>query len=210
MKFYIQHILMQEQRKYQRTRSMKKDYMIVRDCVSKEILRLCENYFRLKFFVTKDYDQLLDTITCNNNDVVKPFSIFQYADTFAEALLIHLLPVISKTTKISNLQPTYSFVRFYENGQHLVKHTDRPSCQYSITLPLASGCNTDWPIFVGDEQIDLNLGDLLVYKGCDVPHWREKYEGTWQVQAHLHYVDGDDPAYSKYILDNRPDFGVKK
>ena len=188
---------------------MENGYAIVRNCVSKDILTVCENYFRMKFFVLKDFITTTDS-HLSEFDPVKPFNHYDYSDTFTEALLVPLMPVISKATGVENLVPTYSFVRFYEKGQYLVPHKDRTSCQYSITLPLVSECNTPWPIFAGGNKIDLNIGDLLVYKGCEIEHWREPYDGIWQVQAHLHYVNADDPGYAHAKFDGRPSLGVKK
>ena len=38
----------------------------------------------------------------------------------------------------------------------------------------------------------LEEGDAVLYKGCEVEHWREPYtEGTKQAQVFLHYVDAN-------------------
>ena len=40
----------------------------------------------------------------------------------------------------------------------------------------------------------LEEGDAMVYKGCEVEHWREPYnEGTKLAQVFLHYVDANGP-----------------
>ena len=40
----------------------------------------------------------------------------------------------------------------------------------------------------------MNVGAAVVYKGCDLYHWREKYvEGNWQAQVFIHYVDAEGP-----------------
>jgi len=115
---------------------------------------------------------------------------------------------IKNIVDIEGIEPTYSFCRFYETGQWLEKHTDRPSCQYSITLPLMQYDGTPWSIYLDNNPIDLELGDMLIYKGCEVLHWREKFEGKYQVQAHLHYVDSNHPAYMPYVKDGRPSYGL--
>jgi len=51
------------------------------------------------------------------------------------------------------------------------------------------------------------MGDILIYKGEELQHWREPYKGEFQVQAHLHYVDADDPKYAPHIFDGRPGIG---
>ena len=51
----------------------------------------------------------------------------------------------------------------------------------------------------------MNVGDAVVYKGCELYHWREKYiEGQWQAQVFLHYVDANGPhAQEKYDRRNK-------
>ena len=88
-----------------------------------------------------------------------------------------------------DLVPTYSFCRMYMPGEVLEKHKDRDSCEYSTTLCLGGD---PWPIFVRnkqgqDIQIDLKPGDMLVYSGCELTHWREQFEGERCSQVFLHY-----------------------
>ena len=55
----------------------------------------------------------------------------------------------------------------------------------------------DWPIYIEpsgkkDEKgikVNLNPGDMLVYKGCDLEHWREEFKGVECGQVFFHYND---------------------
>ena len=44
-------------------------------------------------------------------------------------------------------------------------------------------------------------GDALLYRGIELPHWREAFDGDRMAQVFLHYVDRDGPhrdwAYDK-------------
>jgi hypothetical protein len=121
----------------------------------------------------------------------------------SDELLEMLTPAISKASG-KNLIPTYSYARMYVNGETLPKHTDRPACQYSVTLCL--GMDGDpWPIFMSKTEkeaggsVSLNVGDGVLYLGMDMHHWREPFEGQWQAQVFLHWVDADGPhADQKY------------
>jgi alkylated DNA repair dioxygenase AlkB len=92
--------------------------------------------------------------------------------------------------------PTYSYARLYYAGNELVPHRDRPSCEFSVTVTLGGEFEMLWPIYI--ERADgeglvcrLGIGDALVYKGCERTHWREPFEGLWQAQVFMHYVDAD-------------------
>ena len=50
------------------------------------------------------------------------------------------------------------------------------------------------------ERVDLEIGDMLIYEGCKLEHWREPFEGDNCGQVFLHYnnVNGQFKEY-KYI-----------
>lgn len=89
-----------------------------------------------------------------------------------------------------NILPTYCYGRVYRNNSTLPIHTDRPSCEISLTVHLYG--DSSWPIWIktpkGDVDVDLQSGDAMVYLGCTAPHWREKYTGNQYSQLFLHYV----------------------
>jgi hypothetical protein len=75
----------------------------------------------------------------------------------------------------------------------MAEHTDRPSCEYSCTLNVSIDPEP-WEIWFEDLEkkrfpVTLHPGDLIVYKGDILNHWRLPYEGNRQTQAFLHYVD---------------------
>lgn len=189
-----------------------KKYFVVRDVLSKDVLELVKYYMTIKFGVQYDFKNSVGKFAPASGvpDVVQPCSIYSYADAVTESLLIMLNPLMKEVTQKPDLECTYSFVRLYERGQWLEKHSDRPACQYSITLPLCASTDEPWTIFVDGQPVDLAVGDLVVYKGCEAKHWREPLEQEYQIQAHLHYVDGADPAYQPYIYDERDTIGRKK
>jgi hypothetical protein len=103
-----------------------------------------------------------------------------YADPLMEALLEALRPSIEALNG-EPLQPTYSYFRVYKRGDVLAKHTDRPSCEVSLSLMLGRSDETPWPLWieVGGKPLAVSLepGDALLYKGIEIPHWRERFEG---------------------------------
>ena len=134
----------------------------------------------------------------------------RYADTLMESLLLHLQPAMEKTTGL-NLLPTYSYLRIYERDAVLTKHKDRHACEISASLTLGYDAPELWPLWLESHQqsrsITLRRGDMLVYKGRELPHWRERFEGNYWIQAFFHYVDADGPLAS-YKFDGRPGIGL--
>jgi len=151
-----------------------------------------------------------------------------------DKLLEDLLPHFEKASG-KRLYPTYSYARLYEPGEELKIHSDRPACEISATITLGwSG--KQWAIYMADptdkdseaepynsegdneyknvkakniSEVWMNLGDAVLYRGQEKLHWREKFEGEWQAQVFLHYVDADGPhADQKY--DGRTHLGISK
>lgn len=101
-----------------------------------------------------------------------------------------------KTPEISHyigetVLPTYTYSRIYKNNSELLKHTDRPACEISVTLHLDG--DESWPIWIETPEgntrcVRLNPGDAMIYLGCVAPHWRDVYRGEWYAQIFLHYV----------------------
>ena len=123
-----------------------------------------------------------------------------------ETLLDLMTPVLSQTLNCE-LYPTYSYLRIYVKGAVLAKHTDRFSCEISATLPIEYEGQRIWPLCIeiggNVKRIELEPGDALLYKGIQIPHWREPFDGERQVQVFLHYVKKDG-QYSEFKFDQRP------
>jgi len=121
------------------------------------------------------------------------------------------------------LFPTYAYARYYQRGEVLKCHIDRPACEYSATITLghSGGIWTLWISDPGDEtdqglfgqngdivrikspqKFKIEIGDAVIYKGCVAPHWRDEFIGEWQTQIFLHYVDQNGP-YAKCKFDER-------
>jgi hypothetical protein len=180
----------------------------------------CEQMFEENGYVV--LKQFIPRIMCEyiseNIKVLEASSCFEYGDTqvekafsaaspaITETLLDVVTPILSKTINCE-LYPTYSYLRIYVKGAVLAKHVDRHSCEVSATLPISYDCPGIWPIYIETDKkvtkVELEPGDALIYKGIEIPHWREAFEGERQVQVFLHYVrqNGD---YREFKFDKRP------
>ena len=133
-----------------------------------------------------------------------------YGDIMMEMLLVNMHALMEKNTGL-RLQPNYSYARIYKTGHVLERHKDRLSCEISTTLNLGGD---PWPIYLepsGREgmnglKVDLNPGDMLIYRGMDLEHWREPFQGSECIQVFLHYNDVNNPNAVPY--DGRPHLGL--
>ena len=129
----------------------------------------------------------------------------QYGLAISEGLLVLLQPIIEKVTN-KKLLPCYSFIRKYFDHAELLRHVDRPSCEYSASFTIQTG-EVPWPLWIKtlrgqDVGVNLNPGDLLVYRGNVLPHWREICPVEQHTQVFLHYVDADGP-FTEFKFDTR-------
>ena len=211
-----------------------KKYQVIRQALSKELANFIFNYMMLQRdavdFMTKNNKvNLANPFIGTRADKQVPGTYSKYADWVMETLLQYMRPIMKAKTGM-DLVPTYSYTRLYEKGNILYRHKDRPSCENSTTLHLGGD---EWPIFLdptgadnilsGREtttivkpgapkgvRIDLKVGDMLIYSGCDLEHWREPFEGTVCSQVFLHYNHANGPFANTNLLDKRPLLGIPK
>jgi hypothetical protein len=178
----------------------KRGYCIIKNAVSPE----------LRDFITQYalFDEMQDFLP-DEGQVIGAHS--KYGDPAMESMLLNLHSLMEENTGLK-LFPTYSFYRVYRNGDELVKHRDRPSCEISCTVCFNYSYDNSeytWPIFVDKSKVELSPGDLVIYRGCDLDHWREPFnidEDAWHVQGFFHYVNADGP-YASYKYDGRDTIG---
>jgi hypothetical protein len=164
-------------------------------------------------FIAEEYNLMLNNGYLAYDDKQVEKAYYAYALPQSEALLTMMLPTVAKETG-TDLLPTYSYSRVYLTGAWLKKHTDRPACEVSATLALAQRTEKPWPIYLQSKdgqtvEVNLSPGDMLIYAGMDMPHWRDPFEGEWQLQAFLHYVRRNG-QYADRVFDTRDKLGAPK
>ena len=207
----------------------KNKYIVIKEAVPKEIATFVYNYFLLKRTVARTlFDQKYispfteEWGTWNDDQVPNTYS--HYADTAMETLLMRTLPVMEKKTGLK-LNPTYSYARIYKTGDVLHRHKDRFSCEISTTLNLGGD---PWPIYLEPKKnvgipdgkkitvssnnkgvrVNLKPGDMLVYRGMELEHWREEFQGNDCCQVFLHYNDQKSKNADQNVNDRRPHLGL--
>jgi len=193
----------------------KNGYCVIESVINKELTEFIYNYFLLKrnVFLKLKSEKYISPYSPEwgaYDDPQVPNTYSHYADIAMETLLLKCQPVMEKTTGLK-LYPGYSFARIYKKGDVLERHKDRFSCEISTTMNL--GGDKLWPIFLKSKKeknvkIILKPGDMLIYKGCELEHWRNKFEGDNCAQVFLHYNDVQTPGSIKNKYDTRPMVGL--
>jgi len=197
----------------------KKKYTVIRQAISKDLASFVANYFMMQKQV---YD------TCKNARYISPFeniighyegqdeqiphTYSQYSNIAMETLMLKCQPEMEKVTGLK-LYPAYTYARIYKKGDELKRHKDRFSCEISTTMNLGGD---DWPIYLEPSgetgkkgiKVDLKPGDMLVYSGCELEHWRNKFRGKECIQAFLHYNNRKTTGAKDNMFDKRPHLGL--
>ncbi|OGV25966.1 MAG: hypothetical protein A3F18_01870 [Legionellales bacterium RIFCSPHIGHO2_12_FULL_37_14] len=184
----------------------KNNYIILKQAVAPEICDLIAEYARLQASVKPKIHKRGDPLAYIHR---------AYADPLMETLLLRLTPKVEEALQCE-LWPTLSFYYTYAKGNELNKHKDRSSCEFVAGLYIAADPQFtqnegSWPLCLDlegkEEKIALNSGDLVIFKGHEVLHWREKFTGQWCVSAIFGYVDKNGPfAFQKF--DQRKSIGL--
>jgi hypothetical protein len=210
----------------------KNKYTVIRKAISKDLATFIANYFSMKKQVLdtcrqaryiSPYETLLGYYEEPDGQIPNTYSC--YSDIAMETLLLKCQPVMEKSTGLE-LYPSYTYARIYKKGDELKRHKDRFSCEISTTMNLGGD---SWPIYLSPKEnvgipndkkgitaesnakgvkVDLKPGDMLVYRGMELEHWREKFKGEECVQVFLHYNNCKTPGAKDNMFDQRIHLGL--
>jgi len=200
--------------------NFKKDnFCVIEKAISTDLATFLYNYFSMQKQVydtcikeryISPFETMIGYYESPNEQIPNTYS--QYANMAFETLLLKLQPVMEKTTGLK-LTPNYTYARIYKPGDELKRHKDRFSCEISTTLNLGGD---KWPIFIepsekeGMKGVSVNLkpGDMLVYRGNILEHWREPFKGKDCAQVFLHYNNTKTKGSKENLFDRRPHLGL--
>jgi len=200
------------------------NYVFVKNLISKE---LAEYLYRYTLLKSKAIETMVlrgfiaaDNFIGSYAEGQVPGSFGAYGDFAMESLLNDCTSKVEKATGLS-LIPTYSYQRTYVQGNELKRHKDRPSCEISATLCLGYDYSNqpkgyNWGMYVEKSgevglegrEVCLEQGDAIIYRGCDIEHWRDDFKGINQSQVFLHYNDINGPFQKNNLFDTRPMLGL--
>jgi len=203
-------------------------FTVIKEAIDPKIADFVYKYFLLK---RKVAETLFDTKyispfttywgVWNDQQVLNTYSV--YGDVAMETLLTEVKSIMEKITELELIE-TYAYARIYKKGDILHRHKDRFSCEISTTMNLGGD---EWPIYIAEKESDgvmkdgkyipstskgvevkLNPGDMLVYRGNILEHWREAFQGEDCGQVFLHFNNKATEGSEKNKFDNRPHLGL--
>ena len=209
----------------------KNKYTVIRQAISKDLASFIANYFCMQKQVYdtcraaryfSPFETIIGYYEGENEQIPNTYS--QYANMAMETLLLKCQPGMEKATGLK-LYPAYTYARIYKKGDELKRHKDRFSCEISTTMNLGGD---DWPIYLSPNEnvgapdgknitasskakgirVDLKPGDMLVYRGMELEHWREEFQGNDCCQVFLHYNDQKSKNADQNVNDRRPHLGL--
>jgi|TARA_R100001463_G_scaffold15877_2_gene41316 hypothetical protein len=206
----------------------KDNYKVVKNVIDKKLALFLYSYLFIKRNVAKTlfekkYISPYENIHGIFDDPQVPGSYAIYGDVAMETLLAGIHPLAEAHTGLK-LYPNCSYTRLYLKGNILKRHKDRYSCEISTTLNLGGD---PWPIYLEPDKkkgfwkngkyipskskgikIILNPGDMLIYRGNILEHWRNKFKGNTCAQVFLHYNNSKTPGAKDNLYDGRPHLGL--
>tara|TARA_R100000773_G_C4216334_1_gene115020 strand:- start:267 stop:812 length:546 start_codon:yes stop_codon:yes gene_type:complete len=174
-----------------------KKYVYIKNILSKDERDMLFNYAKMYNAQNKYYfDPQTDLLeTC------------KYGDTLTDSLLASKKKKIEQASNLKLIE-TYSYWRLYKKFSDLKKHTDRNSCEVTVSVTVKSDLK-DWPLFIDGEKIIIKPGDGVLYFGNKLKHWREEYLGDYSFQIFFHYVLANG-KFTDHKWDKRELLGIDK
>lgn len=170
-----------------RTKLAQDGYVVLRGLVPPLFLASMRRYYRM--LAKEGYLELDTTQVIGKRETLHDDRVLRY-------LHGQMAPVLCAVTGEA-IKPSYSLVSRYFEGAVLKKHVDRPQCLWNVSLAIDADPETDaetaWPIYLRARNrtaaVRLELGDALIYRGTDVPHWRKELgKGKSVTMGLLHFV----------------------
>ena len=205
-----------------------RNYTVLKGVISDDIRRFAmdvwltlENHLDFSDYILHDNSQTESGISTRKKGDVIPSGLSKGVHTSPQgvALTNYLHSVLDRHIDVQ-LDQTYSFSRKYFRDAYLGAHTDRPSCEISVTtcLDYKSDDGSPWKIWIRNDKdygfaadirepnsisdelglidrksnhcysLDLEPGDILVYQGPKIIHWRDHFVGEYSYHIFSHYA----------------------
>jgi hypothetical protein len=194
-------------------------YQIVKNAVNPDVCKLLSNEFKLIENISlhqnktnpnyRHPDSKQEQFPFADEMVNSSFS--WYSPLCFESLSTTFVRPIVESVVGCSVFPTYSYARIYYHGAEMKRHTDRSSSEFAVSCCIDIDYKNNWPIYFEEKsgniiEVFQEPGDLIVYNGNELNHWRLPYCGNQQINAFMFYVNADG-ARTELKYDTRPGLG---
>jgi hypothetical protein len=115
------------------------------------------------------------------------------------SFLHHQLTEVVARIANEPVKATYCYASAYRGSAALSAHLDRRQCEYTLSLLIdhrSESSPDPWPLWFwgpdGKVSVNLEIGDAALFRGCELPHWREAAPADQdQITLLFHWVPGD-------------------
>lgn len=171
------------------------DFLVIKNVVPKDLLSKIQNYYAKCIESSKFVlgDSQTKRYKCND-------------DIISRVMQFELLEFV-KTMTQTDMTPTYTYFSGYIKGYELPSHTDNDKCEITASCVISSSSNDHiWPIYLEQRKntsykagpkptphkndcykICADVGDLILFRGKYMRHFREKLEIDNYNVTLLHY-----------------------
>ena len=197
---------------HEHSTTIEKDfYKEIKGVISKEMCRVAAREFEmvrdLNLYTAENPNLIL-----TKGDGMANNSFCWYSPLVFESLSDTIIKDAIEKEIGEAVYPTYTYARIYYKGSKMDRHIDRGSSEISASLCIKVDPNYPWHLGVKtlenkEKYIVQEPGDIVIYKGDKLEHWRDTYEGTEQINAFFFFVKANSPrGVLKY--DTRPLLGM--
>ncbi len=188
----------------------KEKFILIKNAISKDVCKLVAREFRMARDMAGLVPYPNEKFPYKDTQVEKSFS--WYSPLCFEALSDSIVKPIVEQYIGEAVHPTYSYARIYYNGATMARHMDRSASEYSVSCCIDTESNHPWHLGVetvrGEKiYVEQEVGDIILYKGNDLYHWRDAYTGNEQINAFMFYVKANG-SRSELKFDTRPLLGM--
>jgi len=172
--------------------------VIVENAIKPSILKILQKYYR----------KCLSQNIFEKEDIQS--NCFKVHNEFISRILHYeMLPFINHIIG-KKLKPTYTYMSFYTKGCDLPAHTDRPECQYTVSMVIDKPSGSNWNCYVDKNKqsvaskgtvsnldrnkcysIDCQAGGLMIFCGTNHAYFRDKLAYDYYNIMLLYYMDID-------------------
>jgi len=173
-------------------------YVIVRNMISEELTKFIADEFTMVRDVYHHVNNVPLEDTTRFGDSTVKHAFCYYAPLCFEILYPRIMPRCEAILN-KKLFPSFSYARILYKDAKMEKHVDRASTTINTTIIFENDPEPYdfWLTDLEDNDValKLNAGDMCLFDGGKLNHWRDTYTGNKCIQASLGFANEEINMY---------------